>query len=103
MESDIHELYKRLDQLTEHLDEEWAVVALIDLYADASGFSGTHDITDFIPMAIDQNASLNVIEALHRKIAAESDPWIRKEYASWFRMPGVRQAEMRRTTDEQKQ
>lgn len=100
-ESDIRELYKRLNRLTEHLDEEWAVIALIDLYADASAFAGTHDITDFIPMAIDKKASSSVIEELHRKIATESDPWLRGEYAGWLRMPGVRQEETRRLNDEQ--
>jgi len=102
MESDIHELYKRLDRLTEHLDEEWAVLALIDLYAKASACAGAHDLTDFIPMAINENASSNVIEELHRKIATASDPWLRNEYASWLRMPGVRQEETRRMTNEQK-
>ncbi|CAM4161686.1 hypothetical protein [Saccharibacillus endophyticus] len=103
MESGIHELYKRLDRLTEHLDEERAVIALIDLYADASACTGAHDITDFIPMAINENASSNVIEELHRTIEAERDPWLRAEYASWLRMPGVRREETRRTTNEQKQ
>ena len=103
MEPGIHELYKRLDRLTEHLDEEWAVLALIDLYADASECTGAHDITDFIPMAIDQKACSNVVEELHRKIATASDPWLRNEYASWLRMPGVRREETRRMTNEQKQ
>ncbi|NGZ75036.1 hypothetical protein [Saccharibacillus alkalitolerans] len=64
MEEDpkIRALYERLDLLTMRLDEdaEKALIALIDLHAEASEIVGLHDIVDFVALAIDREATARV-------------------------------------------
>ncbi|OWR30962.1 hypothetical protein CDO73_10290 [Saccharibacillus sp. O23] len=94
-EQKIKALYERLDRLTMRLDEdsEEALIALIDLHAEASEIVGLHDIVDFVALAIDREATPRVAAEIRSRASVEQDPWLRNEYRDWLEMPGVKRAE----------
>lgn len=91
----IKSLYERFDRLTMrlHEDTEEALIALIDLHAEASEIVGLHDLVDFVALAIDREATPRVAAEIRLRAADESDPWLRNEYRDWLEMPGVKRAE----------